>query len=69
MPEKEESRYAQRKRRKAELEELSIDELKAEIDKACPAMRRRALKLAVGWLRGIESTFGAVRRGEPEQGR
>jgi len=53
MPEKKESRYAQRKARKAELEALSDDELREEIEKATPGMRRRALKMAVGWLRGL----------------
>ncbi len=52
MPEKKESLYAQRKRRKAELEALSDDELREEIEKAPPEIRRMALKVAVGWLRG-----------------
>jgi len=59
MPEKKESEYAQRKRRKAELEALSDDELRKEIEKASPLMRRLALKLAVGWLRGT-SWLGGV---------
>jgi len=58
MPEKKESRYAQRKRRKAELEALSDDELREEIEKASPEMRRKALKIAVSWLRGISSAWG-----------
>jgi len=58
MPEKKESRYARQKRRKAELEALSDDELREEIEKASPGMRRRALKVAVGWLRGVASSFG-----------
>jgi len=58
MPEKKESEYAQRKARKAELEALSDDELREEIEKAPPGLRRRALKVAVGWLRGITSSFG-----------
>ncbi|MBA7607442.1 hypothetical protein ES703_14601 [subsurface metagenome] len=53
MPEKKESEYAQKKRRKAELEALSDDELREEIEKASPEMRRLALKVAVGWLRGV----------------
>ena len=52
MPEKKESRYARQKRRKAELEALSDDELREEIEKASPGIRRKALKVAVGWLRG-----------------
>jgi len=52
-PEKKESRYAQRKARRAELEALSDDELKEEIEKAPPGMRRKALKMAVSWLRGL----------------
>ncbi|MBA7661781.1 hypothetical protein ES703_69801 [subsurface metagenome] len=60
MPEKEKSLYAQRKARKAELEALSDDELREEIEKASPEMRRMALKMAVGWLRGITSGFGAT---------
>jgi len=55
MPEKKESRYAQQKRRKAELEALSDDELREEIEKASPEMRRMALKMGVSWLRGTIS--------------
>jgi len=52
-PEKKESRYAQQKRRQAELEALSDDELREEIEKAPLGLRRRALKMAVSWLRGV----------------
>jgi len=62
MPEKEESEYAQRKRRKAELEALSDDELREEIEKASPEMRRMALKMAVSWLRGVSSVVGGLAR-------
>lgn len=48
MPKKKESL---RKARKAELEALSDDELRGEIEKASPQIRRAALKMAVGWLR------------------
>ena len=55
-PKKKESLYAQEKARKAELEALSDDELREEIEKAPPALKRRALKMAVGWIRGITSS-------------
>jgi len=58
MPEKKESEYARRERRKAELEALSDDELREEMEKASPGMRRKALKLAVGWLRGTSWLAG-----------
>lgn len=37
---------------KAEVEALSDDELRKEIEKAPPEMRRKVLKIAVSWLRG-----------------
>jgi len=50
MPENE---YTSKKERKDALEALSDDELREEIEKAPPGLRRMALKMAVGWLRGV----------------
>lgn len=48
-----ESDHAREKRRKEELEALSDDELRTEIEEASPEKRRAAMKMAVGWLRAV----------------